>query len=272
MLKKVLVFIGILAVLAYFPCQAQAASKLLQQQEPEPYKLGKFTFNIQGSGFTGDYGDLNGKTTTVAYLTETLKYIADKGEVAFSFPYAYRNGGGVTAGEAVTASTTAIPKRADGIGDIQLKGKYYWLDETDSRPIVDLGARLKFPTASEDRGLGTGGFDFGAGPSFLKRFGKYIGLLDAELVLREKPSGSSIKRVRFDYSLGAGYPFTDQFSSYLFAEGSTKSAKGSDAPFELVLAGSYKHNSDYSINGYILKGLTNGSPDIGGSLGVTRYF
>lgn len=271
-LRRIPVFIGVIAVLLYLPCQAYAATKLIQQKEPEPHKLGKFALNVQGSVFTGDYGALNGKTTTVTYLTETLKYIGQRGELSLSFPYTFRNGGAVTAGEAVSTGTAAIPKRADGIGDIQLKGKYYWLEETDSRPIVDLTGRVKFPAADDKKGLGTGKYDFGMGPSFLKRCGKYIWLADTELVLRQRPSGSSIKRVRFDYALGAGYPFTGQFTAYLFAEGSSKTARESDSPFELVLAGTYRHNSDYSINGYVLKGLTNGSPDIGGSLGVTRYF
>lgn len=260
------------------PSKPEEKTKRIEEEPIEELKgvlPGKFALNSQASIFTGDYGDLNGKSTTVGYLTETVKYIGEEGEVSLSLPYVIRNGGGVTAGENVATSTRTIPKRADGIGDTVLKGKYYWLEETDWRPIVDLIAKVKFPTANDDRGLGTGKYDFGLGTSFLKRFGKVIGLFDADLVLRQRPTDSSIKRARGDYSLGAGYLFTSKMSGYLFLDGSTKTSKTqktSDSPLELILAGTYKHSKDLSFNGYALKGFTNGSPEFGGSLGVTKYF
>lgn len=55
--------------------------------------------------------------------------------------------------------TTATRTTQSGIGDILLQGRYYILDEQGLLPTVALLARIKFPTADRDRGLGTGEFD-----------------------------------------------------------------------------------------------------------------
>lgn len=268
--------IGVMLVSCLVTVTAFADSRYGYETVPSPRKAGKFSINTQVSAFTGDYGDPADKTTTVGYVTETFKYShTDIGEIGVSVPYTYRNGGGVTAGESTLVATHAIPKRADGIGDILLKGKYYLIDEEDLIPAVDLTGRVKFPTASHDRGLGTGKYDFGMGPSLMKHFGDVVVLLDAEAIVRQRPTASTINKVRVDYSVGAGYPFTSQMSGYCFVEGSSKTNKGQkieDAPLEVVVAATYKPAEKLRFNGYVLVGLTDGSPNLGGSLGVTCYF
>ncbi|MDX1764284.1 MAG: transporter, partial [bacterium] len=49
-----------------------------------------------------------------------------------------------------------------GLGDLLLLGEYDALIETRDRPAVVMGGKLKLPTASEDKGLGTGEVDVGA--------------------------------------------------------------------------------------------------------------
>lgn len=267
---------GITAVVCLSSAAAFADSRYGYETVPAARKAGKFSINTQVSAFTGDYGDPNDKTTTVGYFTETFKYShTDIGEIGVSVPYVYRNGGGVTAGETSLVSARAIPKRADGIGDVLLKGKYYLLDENGDMPAVDITGRVKFPTASRERGFGTGKYDFGAGPSLMKHFGDAIVLLDVEAIARQRPRGSTIKKLRVDYSVGAGYPFTSKINGYVFLEGSSKTnknQKSKDAPMEVVAAATYKPGEKLRFNGYVLVRLTDGSPDLGGSVGVTFYF
>ncbi|MBI3317797.1 MAG: transporter [Candidatus Omnitrophica bacterium] len=219
---------------------------------------------------TGDYG--TGEDTTVTQLSQTFKRRGQTGEVGLVIPYLFRDGGGVTAGETARAGGGAIPEEASGVGDLQLKGKYDWIEETDSRPGVDLGGRIKFPTASDDKGLGTGRFDVGFGPEFLKRFGSLITFGDLQLVFRDRPSGSTIKSTRLDYSVGVGYPLTERFTGYASLEGGTKSSSGSEVPLELVFSGGYKATDRLRVNGFLLAGLTDGSPDFGGGTSVTVSF
>lgn len=87
----------------------------------EDYKAARFSVSMQAGSFTGDYGALDKKNTTITYFSETLKYIGKDGTLSLIL---LRNGGGVTAGETALAGSGAIPKRADGIGDISLLEAY----------------------------------------------------------------------------------------------------------------------------------------------------
>lgn len=220
---------------------------------------------------TGDYG--SGEDTTVTQFSQTFTYRGHRGEVGLMVPYLHRNGAGVTAGEATRARRgRTLPDETSGLGDIRLKAKSYWLEETDLRPSVDLSGQIKFPTADEDEGLGTGRFDVGFGPEFLKRLGALIAFGDLQLVLRDTPSDSAIKPVRLDYAAGLGYPLTEKFTAYASLEGSTQSSSGVEAPLELVFSGVWKATERVGLRGYLLAGLTEGSPDFGGGASVVFQF
>lgn len=222
------------------------------------------------SATSGDYG--TGQDTTVTQLYETAKLEGEKGELGLMVPYLFRRGSGVTPGESGRARNRAIPEDADGFGDVQLLGKLFWLEETGSRPAVDWGGRVKFPTASEEDGLGTGRFDFGVGPEVLKHFGSLMTFADLELVLRDKPDDSTLKPVRLDYSIGTGYPFTEKLTGYISLDGGTPTNSGADAPLEVVLSAVCKATEAVRIGGFVLAGLTDGSPDIGGGAEVSIHF
>lgn len=218
----------------------------------------------------GDYGTSD--DTTITQLSETIKYTSDAGEIGVVIPYLFRDGGATTPGESRPARNQTIPNDADGIGDVQLKGRYFWLAETPNRPSVDWAARVKFPTASESEGLGTGKFDFGIGPQLLKRIEKFFLLGDFELVLRDKPDNSTIKSVRLDYSVGGGVELTDRLTALLTLDGGTKANSGADAPLEVVVSGLYRFSDSISGNLFALAGLSDGSPDVGGGAGITVKF
>lgn len=248
-----------------------AAQQLTKEHHVPESRAGQFISSSSVAVVRGDFG--TNEDTTITQLAETLKYRrADLGEVGLTVPYLFRDGGGVTPGEGARARSQAIPDEANGVGDLQLKGKYYWLDESDSRPSIDLTGRLKVPTASEDEGLGTGGMDVGMGTELVKRFGSLISLGDLELVLRDRPGGSTLHPVRVNYAVGVGYPITTRFTPYLFLDGSTPSRSGAEAPLELMLYGVYTVTQTVSMNGFLLTGLTDGSPDFGAGTGVTLKF
>lgn len=75
----------------------------------------------------------------------------------------------------------ARPKvTTSGLGDVIIKGRYYIVEERDAMPLMALTARVKFPTANEQLGLGTGALDYGFGVELSKMFGEsWIGFLDA---------------------------------------------------------------------------------------------
>ncbi|MBI3333154.1 MAG: transporter [Candidatus Omnitrophica bacterium] len=260
------VILAVLGMVAGASLEALAEETQAAGMNPPP---GQWISNSGAAVTTGDYG--TGTDTTITELFETLKYRGEKGEVGVTVPYLFRKGAGVTVGESRPARG-AIPNDAQGLGDVQLKGKYFWLEEAEARPSVDLTGRIKLPTASEDKGLGTGRVDVGLGTELMKKLGGFITFGSLELVLRDKPSGSTIESTRLDYAAGIGYPFTERFTGYASLEGGTKSNSGADPPAEAVFSGVYRVNSSVSVNGYLLAGLTDGSPDFGGGTGVGVRF
>ena len=61
-------------------------------------------------------------------------------------------------------STTTRDRRTEsGLRDITLATRYYFIDEQDWIPSVNVTGRVKFPTTEEEKSLGTGEFDYGLG-------------------------------------------------------------------------------------------------------------
>ncbi len=233
-------------------------------------RTGNWISTTSVASYVGDYG--TGDKTTITEIAETLKYRGTQGEIGLTIPYLFRRGGAVTPGESRQARTQTVPSDADGIGDLRLKGKYYAIEETDDAPGVDLTGQIKFPTASENDGLGTGRFDAGVGTELFKKIGSFLTFGEIGVLFRDRPSGSTIKTTRLDYAGGIGYPFTERFTAYVSLEGSTKTNTGAEPPLEAVLSGTYKITETVSTNVFLLAGLTDGSPDYGGGVGLTLRF
>lgn len=240
---------------------------------PASEKTDAWNVSSGASVVTGKYG--TGQRTTVTTLSDTVKYKGTAGELGVTVPYLIRSGNGVTAGETSKAEgqTQTIPSHAQGLGDVQVKGTFYLIPEGNVRPGVDLAGRIKFPTASADKGLGTGRFDVGLGPELFKRLtARLVSFANLEVVFRDKPSGSTIKSVRLDGSAGVGYDFTKRFTGYASLATGTPSSSGTNSPVEVVVSGVYHMTKTISVQGFALAGLNNASPDVGAGASVTFKF
>src|SRR5712692_5156363 len=127
----------------------------------------------------GDFG--TGTETTIVYIPTVLKRYFEKGDVSLVVPYLHIEG----SGDVVTvngvpqrgkknpqATTSAATVSNGGIGDVLLKGSYYLLEETAQPLNLSVVAKIKFPTASRSRNLGTGKFDEGFGAEASKQIVK----------------------------------------------------------------------------------------------------
>lgn len=269
--QRTIIFACILLIFSLRSGIVFAGSQCLfgMYNDPQCRHIRKFTLTTSANVSTGKYGDPF--STTVAYFAETGRYVTNRGELSLTVPYLVRNGGGVTPEESDIIVLHTIANNANGIGDIALRGRYYWLEETDKFPSVDLVARIKFPTSSHDKGLGTGRADYTAGFSFLRSFGYFLGLLDTNVTVRRRFAESDLKPLRFDYSVGVGYLFTKKITGYFFVDGSTKSNEFSRSPLELTLSGSYRPKQIVGFSGYIMTGISDSSPDIGGGLSFSIH-
>jgi hypothetical protein len=63
-------------------------------------------------------------------------------------------------------------QKENGLADTELKVKYRLIDEKDWMPSFAVTSKLKIPTASESKGLGSGKTDFGINLIFTKNLSK----------------------------------------------------------------------------------------------------
>src|SRR4029450_13931950 len=127
----------------------------------------------------GDYG--TGEDTEIIYVPFTFGVRLDRFRLSLTVPYLHQTsqnvvltGGGVAAknkkNQPSPSTTTTVSQTEDGLGDILLRASYIVLKERPLLPEIEPYLKIKFPTADEDRGLGTGEFDETIGVDFSKTF------------------------------------------------------------------------------------------------------
>ena len=167
---------------------------------------------------------------------------------------------------------TTESRTEDGLGDILLRASFIVLKEQPLLPEIEPYLKIKFPTADEDRGLGTGEFDETIGvdlsKTFLERLAVYLTLAYTFI---GSPPGEDFDN-SFGWSIGAAYAVTQPFSIYAFLDGSTAIAPGQDNPLELRVGAEYRIIKALKLTGSVMKGLSDGSADWGISAGLALRF
>lgn len=159
-----------------------------------------------------------------------------------------------------------------GLGDIVLRGGYDLLhddpDPLDLTPVL----KLKLPTASREKGLGTGEFDFGGGLEAAKRVaGGWTVLFDLYLTALGDPPGTDLNdQAAFD--VGVSHGLDKVMTGTVLFEASNALVSGDQAPRDLRGILDYRVDDDISLFGSLMVGLTEGASDYGLGLGGTVKF
>ncbi len=176
------------------------------------------------------------------------------------------SGAGGAGGGGTTTRTTE-----SGIGDVVAAVTYNAIDGGDNGFVVDFTGRIKFPTASESRGLGSGKTDYAVQVNVDKNFGSpYVSAGLGYKILGE-PSGVSYKNVVFG-SLGGGYKFSKSTEMGVSYDWATAAVNGATRPQEVSIYGSRYLSDNYKLSGVLYTGLSDASPDLGGGLTLSYYF
>ncbi len=130
--------------------------------------------------------------------------------------------------------------------------------------------RVKFPTADEDKGLGTGETDFSMGTEMVRRFaGPYLAFFDISYTwIGSRADIDYDNRVAWD--IGIGYEIRADVLLSLFYEhrtAITAGGKDSRSVYGLV---NWLIRRDLSLYGMLESGVSDGGPDFGLSVGFTR--
>jgi hypothetical protein len=205
----------------------------------------------------GDFGTSIDDTWTSLNFSAgitTINY-----DVEVTVPYVNRDisGGGFDSSES-------------GIGDVVARGGYRLFSNESNDVSLYGSAAVKFPTADEDKGLGTGETDYGAYLTLSKYWTMTVLSVYSGYRVNGDPPGLDLNNV-LSYGVGVSRFFTDN-SVYVSLEGRQAIVDGADDPAELIGGMYHRLGQKYFLRGEVSAGLTDGSPDYGLSVGVVRLF
>lgn len=251
-----------------------------EDQGPRP------SWQAGGSAFfaTGKYG--TDTRTDTLYVPTSLRRLFDDGDLTLVIPYVtVTSNCGVTvvSGEPLrtgglcpSSTTGTLPSRvtASGLGDVLLIGRYYIYTEHEGGllPSVMVSGRVKAPTADRDRGLGTGEWDEGAGLGLTKLLtDQLVAFADTGYTLIGKPEGVDLRN-QWSYDVGLGYYFTPRVLASVYYEEARALVERFQNPKDIFAGLSWRVTQNFRLNAGFEKGLSNGAPEFGASVGASMRF
>ncbi len=167
------------------------------------------------------------------------------------------------------SSTTQTTTSEEGLGDMSLDVDLTLLGDGKQTPKLLVLLHAKLPTADEEKGLGTGEFDWGGGLGVYKKFGLWSTYAETLYLL---PGTSQIydPSPYWEWQAALSYRTTNNLRPGLSLSGGTAPFEGTDNPLEINarLAILGENNRSYSFS--ISRGLSEASPDWG--IGLFAFF
>lgn len=252
----------LLALLAA-ACAAPAAA--------QDWKFGAWAFYD-----TGKYG---GDTRVDSlYVPLTLKRYYRNADLSVTVPYLRQSSTGPVTRVGGRPIKVAGPARSassgseSGLGDILVNGSYTVKRDGPGSFDFSLGGRLKLPTANEKKGLGTGQMDQGAGFDFGKELNpRWTLLASGYYTIIGDPRGIDLNN-QLDLSVGFYKPLEKDLSLTVLYETSSALRDGNADPRTLTGTLARTIAGGDTLYAGLALGLSDGSPDLGLSAGISRKF
>lgn len=238
-------------------------------------KASENTFNLS-LGFDYDTGDYGGTSTTeTLYIPVSLMYTRGNLTLRGTVPYLRITTTGSVIGGGSDIVVTGEPNEGDGtvggLGDINLSTSYFLYGGSATLPMVDVTAKLKLPTADEEKGLGTGATDLTIEADFTKVFDRSFVYLTAGYKFYGDSEEVELDNVLLG-SLGFGHAFTDKATAGLIYDARQAATPEGSAMSEGTVYLSYRLLRNLRLMVYFLKGFSDGSPDLGAGLSFSTTF
>ncbi|OGR96537.1 MAG: hypothetical protein A2016_00775 [Elusimicrobia bacterium GWF2_62_30] len=167
--------------------------------------------------------------------------------------------------------SVSVPAQA-GLGDILLRGGYTLMREAADGFGMEVYGQLELPTADKEKWLGTGEMDESAGLKFTKEMlPGWLLLASGGYTLVGDPPGTDFNN-QLSLGLGVKRSLSDKLSMAVQYETESSIVSGNPAPASLNALVTYLMPDSFLATGGASLGLSDGSPEIGLSLGVSQKF
>ncbi len=226
--------------------------------------------SVGSAYFTGHFQQED--KTNILYLPVSLKYRQFPWITRVTVPYLMMNGNTVIDLVGDSESDTSS-RRAEGLGDIILTQTYQYAPSIVQDSVLNLSVKVKFPTASAKKGLGTGKYDFSFQGRFIKRIGRHSPFLTLGYQFVGKVDDVQLNN-RFYTTVGESYQVHAQFSAGMMYQYKQASSNRRVSDQKIVGFCSWKLTPDgrWLIDAYSLVGLTVSSPEYGGGLSISYTY
>ncbi len=233
---------------------------------------GSFTLSSGLDFSSGKYGSTQ-KTDTV-YVPVIGKYETGDWTFKLTVPWvSIRGPGGVvgSGSDRVTIGSVSGNRRGteSGLGDV-VAGASYTVFESGGW-VLDLGGKVKLPTGSESRGLGTGKADFTVQADVYRSIGpaSLFGTLGYKRM--GDPDGTDFRNPVFA-SVGLAHRVGATTTVGLSYDWRQRLRPTSDEISEITLFASHRFSDQWKAQIYAITGFSDASPDWGSGIIVGRMF
>ena len=159
-----------------------------------------------------------------------------------------------------------------GIGDVTAALTVYdVLSLAGGDFVVDLTGEIKFGTADEDQGLGTGQTDYAVQADAFRFFDRFTAIGSFGYLFRGDPADVDLEDAFFA-SAGGSYAVSSQTRLGLFYDYQEASVPGNDPMQELSATLSSRPGENWWMSGYLSAGFSDSSPDWGVGIAFTAGF
>lgn len=178
-------------------------------------------------------------------------------------------GQGHVVGNGSTGGTTS--GSASGLGDVVASAGYQLYTSQDGTFGLDLTGKVKFGTADENKGLGTGKNDYGVSVDAYKVVGNWTPFGGVGWTKYGSSQYIKLKNA-FNANLGVDYKLNDANNIGTYYYYRQRIADGGAAQSELTGYWNHKIGNRWRLQTYVLAGFANGSPDFGGGASIKFNF
>lgn len=247
----------IVAALALLTATAPLRSQSVVTEPTSTLKAGVgYDYSRGDYGFTSD--------TEVQSTSLHLTHDSPRWQFRTIFPYVMVKGpASVVSGGGPIFAAPARPTRSykSGWGDIIASGTFH-ANPSAENWNVDFTGRVKFGTADEAKGLGTGETDYYAQTDFYRRYGTITPF--ASIGYRFLGDSATYQLRDGAYaSVGSSFRLSDPTSIGVSLDWRSRIVPGGKDAAESTFFVSHAPADRWNLVGYVLKGFTDASPDLG---------